>query len=634
MTQIRLFIVIAAILFFAACDSESGQTNSSDKPDSTALVSAPDWAKEAVWYQIFPERFRNGDPSNDPRPQDMLVSYPGFVPEGWQTTPWGHDWYKDDPWFKNSDLPDNRNNYQLRRYGGDLQGVLDKLDYLTDLGITAIYFNPLNDSPSLHKYDPRNWRHIDHNFGPNPDGDIAIIASETPDDPSTWQFTAADSLFLEVLKACKERNIRVIMDYSFNHVGKDFWAINDIREKGKESRFTEWFAIEHFDDPATEENEFKYHGWAGIEWMPEVNKAITSDPSEMPFEGNLASEDLKQHIYAVAHRWLDPNGDGDPSDGVDGYRLDVAAEVPKGFWQDFRKEVRKVNPEAYLVGEIWWKSWPDELLFPHQFLQGDMFDAIMNYRWYRPARHFFADAPDVMPVTEFVDALKDKLRDLDDNRLQSMMNLLASHDAPRVATSLYNNGKYKFQAKPEDNPDYKIDRPDAHTRKIQKMLLIHQFTFIGAPHIYYGDEIGMWGADDPDCRKPMVWKDINYEPETHHLLPNKTRKTDTVYQDLKLQSFYKRLINLRKSQPALIYGNIDFFLADDDKRLLGYSRTYEGESIFVIFNKSKTEQSAEISLPEGTTYANALDGKAVEDVKGKLTVTLPAETALILIPEK
>ena len=633
MKQLFWTISLAMLLLSIACESESKKTNTNSKLDSASISAVSDWAKEAVWYQIFPERFCNGDTTNDPRPKNLLGTYPGFVPEGWKTTPWEHDWYKDDAWFKNSDLPDKRNNYQLRRYGGDLQGVLDKLDYLEDLGITAIYFNPLNDSPSLHKFDPRHWRHIDRNFGPDPEGDKKIIAQEVPHDPSTWKFTSADSLFLKVIKECKARGIRVILDYSFNHTGKDFWAVNDIHKKGKDSKYADWFAIEQFDDPATEEDEFKYQGWAGIIWMPEVNKAITSNPEEFPFEGNLASEELKQHIYAVAKRWLDPNGDGNPEDGLDGYRLDVAAEVPKGFWRDFRKEVRKTNPEAYLVGEIWWKSWPDELMFPHQFLQGDMFDAIMNYRWYRPARHFFADAPEAMPVSEFVKQLKDKLRDIEPERLQAMMNLVASHDAPRVSTSLYNPGKYKYNAKPEDDPNYKIDKPDEATREIQKMLLIHQFTFVGAPHIYYGDEIGMWGADDPDCRKPMVWQGIDYEPETHHLL-DKARKTDTVKQDTELKSFYKQLIKIRKENPALIYGDINFILADDEKRLLAYTRNYEGQTVIAVFNKSDKTQRIHIPYEKEAVFTDAFIQNTINSDKNGLEINLEANTARILISEQ
>ena len=153
-------------------------------------------------------------------------------------------------------------NLQLRRYGGDLQGVLNKLDYLKELGITAIYFNPLNDAPSLHKYDARNFRHIDVTFGPDPRGDMEIIASEIPDDPTTWKWTAADKMFLQVIEEAHKRNIKVVLDYSWNHTGVEFWAWKDVVKNQEQSKYKDWYIINSFDDPATEENEFNYEGVA------------------------------------------------------------------------------------------------------------------------------------------------------------------------------------------------------------------------------------------------------------------------------------------------------------------------------------------------------------------------------------
>ncbi len=626
--NIKLLTIVSifCISSFFACNSETKK----QKTDNSDIGYVPEWSRNVVWYQIFPERFRNGDTTNDPTREDIYGTYPDSIPAGWHITPWGQDWYQPDDWFANSVLPDKWNNLQARRYGGDLQGVLDELDYLQDLGITAIYFNPLNDSPSLHKYDPRHWRHIDRNFGPNPAKDKTTIDSENPIDPTTWKWTEADKLFLKLVDECHKRGIRVVMDYSFNHTGNMFWAFKDVQKNGKKSKMADWYEIEQFDNPETAENEFKYKGWAGVKYLPEMKKDIIGK-HEMPFEGNLHSESAKQHIYHVAARWLDPNGDGDPSDGIDGYRLDVAAEVPMGFWRDFRKEVKKINPEAYLIGEIWWKSWPDELMFPHHFLQGDMFDAIMNYRWFRPTRHFFADAPDEMKPSEFVAELKDKLRDIDTARLQAMMNLVASHDAPRISTSLYNKNLYKYQSKPYDNPDYKIDKPDSSTLSIQKMLLIHQFTFIGSPHIWYGDEVGMWGADDPDTRKPMVWQDIKYEDETTHPF-NKPRPVNKVKQDTNLLNFYKKLIQVRKNNPALVYGNIVFSLADDENKTLAYSRIYENTEIVAAFNKSDKTQILKIPVQKNGIYKNALnENETFEAKEGILTIHLNPDKAIILV---
>ena len=170
----------------------------------------PEWAKKAIWYQIFVERFYNGDPSNDPKPENMYNALSGMVAKGWAITPWTQDWYGTEPWAAKNGKS-FADNLQDRRFGGDLQGVLDKLDYLADLGINAIYLNPVNDAPTLHKYDARNYHHIDVNFGPDPVGDNKIIASENPGDPATWQWTAADKLFLKLINEAHKRNIRIIM---------------------------------------------------------------------------------------------------------------------------------------------------------------------------------------------------------------------------------------------------------------------------------------------------------------------------------------------------------------------------------------------------------------------------------------
>ena len=352
----------------------------------------PEWAW-GIWYQIFVERFRNGDPANDPRPNYMQGSYPGFVPDGWKITPWHQDWYEQEEWAK----VEGEHFHKLaaaRRFGGDLQGVLDKLDYLQDLGINAIYFNPLNDSPSLHKYDARHYRHIDRTFGPDPAGDTAIIDAENPVDPATWKWTAADKLFLKLIREVHRRDMRVIIDYSWNHTGNTFWAWKDLLKNQAKSRFRDWYDIISFDDPETPENEFKFKGWLGVKTLPELKKVNVTGKREghgHVFEGDLQQE-VKAHVFNITRRWLDPNGDGDPSDGVDGFRLDVATHVPLGFWRDYRKFVRKINPDALLLGEAWWTKWPDELMDPRPFLQGDIFDSVMHYQWYKPARRLFAQA--------------------------------------------------------------------------------------------------------------------------------------------------------------------------------------------------------------------------------------------------
>jgi glycosidase len=618
-------------LLLAGC----GPMQNKNKPEADkSLASVPNWAKEAIWYQIFVERFRNGDPGNDPTPADMSGSFPDKIPAKWKITQWGHDWYAHEPWLDSVKASGFYSKIQARRYGGDLQGVLDKMDYIQSLGVTAIFFNPLNDSPSLHKYDARNYAHIDRNFGPDPKGDAAIMDSEIHDDPATWKWTSADLLFLKVIREFHRRGIRVIMDYSWNHTGKTFWALNDIRKNGKNSKYADWYTVKQFDDPATKEDEFAYEGWGGNNpYMPVFRKdIIPPEKKVMPFEGNFHSESLKQHIFNVTRRWLDPDGDGNPSDGVDGFRLDVAGEIPMGFWREYRKVVRAVNPEAYLVGEIWWLEWPDKLLNPKVFLEGDQLDAIMNYRWFRVARGFFGQAEPVLTSTGFIKEISRIDSGINIGNLQVMMNVVSTHDSPRLSTSLYNKTMDKYKAKPSDNPYYKINKPDELTRKEQILLLIHQFTFIGAPQIYYGEEVGMWGADDPDCRKPMVWDDIVYEDERTSYDPGKSRHVDPVRPDTTLKLFYMNLCKMRKDNPVLVYGDLSFSVADDKKMVLAYNRRLGKDEIVVVFNRSDKPQSVKVPVKNDGEYLILLSGndKCIISNNKNIELNLESLTAVVL----
>ena len=348
--------------------------------------NVPDWSRNMVWYQIFPERFRNGDPSNDPTPSDMHRTFPDVIPASWSISEWGADWYKEDSWMNDSEDMDFSTKLQLRRYGGDLQGVLDKIDYLAELGVTGVYFNPLNDAPSLHKYDPRHWRHIDRNFGPDPVEDVRIMNEENPIDPETWQWTSADQLFLEVVEALHGKGMRVIMDFSWNHTGYDFWAVNDIRKNGQESPYVDWYEVEQFDDSTTAEDETGIAGWWGFKYLPLINEEVENEESRLPHDGNVKSASFKQHVFNVSKRWLDPNGDGDFSDGVDGFRLDVATEMTLGWWQEYIKYVKSVNPEALFIAEAWWFDWPDLTGLEKMITEGhfDAFDElslVCPFKW-------------------------------------------------------------------------------------------------------------------------------------------------------------------------------------------------------------------------------------------------------------
>lgn len=584
----------------------------------------PAWASDVIWYQIFVERFRNGDTNNDPQPENIRTASDfSPVPTNWHITPWTQNWYSQDDWA--SDLGNNfYSNLQLRRYGGDLEGVMQKINYLSDLGITAVYFNPLNDAPSLHKYDARNYHHIDVNFGPDPRGDNAIINTENPENPATWKWTSADKLFLSVVDELHKRNIRVILDYSWNHTGVGFWAWRDILKNGKNSRYANWYDIVSFDDPNTNQNEFDYKGWLNIKSLPEIKKINTVEEHRtgFPFEGDL-NKGAKAHIMAVTKRWLAP--DGNVTKGIDGYRLDVADYIPMGFWRDYRRFVKNINPDAYLVGEIWWQEWPDKLMIPVPYLKGEVFDAIMFYQLYRPARYFFAKTDFDIDAQQFSDSLMHQWNRIREKTRFVMMNTSSTHDTPRLLSSFYNKGKYKYQAKPNDDANYRAGKPNTETYQRLKLYLIHQFTNIGAPHIWNGEEMGMWGADDPDCRKPLWWPDMKFEPENRRNVAKTDTTSDPVCFDNEMFNFYKKLIQIRNENFVLKHGKMEF-LKTEGKQLT-YRRYTENDEIFVCFNLES--HNIEIVFPSDFEYEDLLNQKIskeklkLQPLSGRIFKRLP-----------
>lgn len=562
---------------------------------AVASLPAPRWAADAIWYQIFVERFRNGDPANDPTAHDIEGFTDRPAPPGWKVTPWGADWYREDPWAKAGRM-EFYSAIQYRRYGGDLQGVLDRLDYIQSLGATAIFLNPVNDAPSLHKYDARNYHHIDRNFGPDPRGDEALLAQEDPGDPATWKWSAADSLFLTLVQAVHRRGMKIIVDYSWNHTGIRFWAWQDILKNQRQSKYADWYAIERFDDPATPDtNEFTYRGWAGVPWLPEWKKVgRPAGQDHGAIEGNLV-DGVKQHVFAVTRRWMDPNQDGNPSDGVDGFRLDVAEMVPLGFWREYRRYVRSLNPEAYLVGEVWWEKWPDRMYDPAPWLQGDVFDAVMHYQWFAPTRQALTGAEPALSPSRYRVVYDSLGAGIAPEFQRAQMNLTASHDTPRFGSAIYNLGPYKYHANPREDSTYRVDRPDERTRAAMKLVLVQQFTGIGAPHIWNGDEVGMWGGDDPDNRKPVVWGDLRYEDEVVHPF-GRPRHRDVVVPDTDLLRFYTSLAALRKEHLRLwVDGGMEWLASDDSSQVLVYRRALGDQAAVVAFNLSEEPRS--VTLP-------------------------------------
>jgi len=592
---------------------------------STPFNKPPEWSKSAIWYQIFVERFYNADKKNDPTLANITVPTQMEPPADWSITPWTQNWFGQQEWERKLNKPFNET-IQFRRYGGDLQGVINKLGYLQQLGVNAIFLNPINDAPSLHKYDARNYHHVDVNFGPDPEGDNRIIASENPADPATWQWTSADKLFLQLVDECHKRNMKIIMDYSWNHTGILFWAWQDIVKNQQQSPYKDWFDIRSFEDPTTPQSEFDYGGWLGNKSLPEIKKVDITTERKVghPYEGNI-NEGAKEHQFAVAKRWLAPNGD--ISKGIDGFRLDVADQVGLGFWRDFRKHVRNIKPDTYLVGEIWWREWPDHLMDPVPYTQGDVFDAVMFYQAYRPARYFFAKTNMDHTAEQLQDSLKAQWNQLRFDNLQAMMNVSSSHDAPRLLSDFYNPNQYKFKATPNDDPAYKTGKPDAETYKRLQLYLVHLFTTVGAPQIWNGEEMGMWGADDPHDRKPLMWNEFQFEDESRNNYQPGETAFDKVTFNQEHFNWYKKLIDIRRHNPVLSLGNMDIVKAEGKK--FGYVRFNDHEKIWVFFNLENAAQDFEVDAPGN--YVDLLTGKKYN---GKKQIPVASMGSVVLRKEK
>ncbi len=536
-------------------------------PTAGAQPAPPAWAQDAVWYQIFPERFANGDPANDPTRASL--EDPDRVGDDWAVTPWTADWYARARW-EHARGPDFYDDGVFdRRLGGDLQGVIDRIPYLDSLGVTAVYFNPVFWAASLHKYDATSYHHVDPHFGPDPAGDVARVAGETAD-PDTWVWTAADRLFLDTIRAFHQRGIRVVIDGVFNHTGTRFWAFQDVRQRQQASPYAEWYQVTAWDDPATRASEFDWTGWWGYKPL-----AVLAD--------DVAGTDLlpavKAHVFDATRRWMDPDGDGDPSDGVDGWRLDVAGEVPDGFWRDWTAFVAGINPDAITVAEEWGDA--------RDYLARTGFQSTMNYHALAVPLDAFAfdgrtdAATFAAEVTSRFDAFPAATR-------PALMNVLAGHDTDRLASMIVNGrlgGGFDRLAGPRDTLAYSVRAPRRAERDLQRAVVALQMALPGAPLVYYGDEAGMWGADDPDDRKPMVWPDLAYQTES--LAPRGlTRDPDPVAFDHDLFAFYRRAIALRQSDAVLRRGELATLAARG--RAVAFERALGGDRRVVAFNAGDT----------------------------------------------
>lgn len=537
--------------------------------------ATPDWAKDAVWYQVFPERFRNGAPQSDPRPGDIGAEH---VP-GWRVSPWDMEWYGRDTWEK----PRESHFFSTvfhRRFGGDLVGLREQLPYLQQLGINAIYLNPVFMAPSLHKYDATCYHHIDPTLGPDRDGDLAALAaaSET-EDPATWIWTSADRFFLDLVADVHARGMRLILDGVLNHSGTRCFAFLDLKKHGRASRYADWYRIEKWHDDGT----FDYAGWGGHGGLPEFGRT-----------GDTLNPGIKQYLFDITRRWMDPSGQGRPEEGIDGWRLDVAYCVPHGFWREWHAHVRSINPDAYTTGEIVGPAL--------DWIQPDQFSAVMNYEWTYPTIAFFTTNSASIGAEEFRKRIDTLHARHSPGTALIMQNLLDSHDTGRILTLLESAcppfahwDAYFNWPKAADNPALKTHRPGPDAKQALKLAAIWQFAGPGAPMLYYGTEVGLWGANDPCDRQPMLWSDLPADDETMGFrtplpIPNSRAP------DMDLFAFYQKLIALRNTHPALRRGSFRWLDAPGDDTLF-FERRLDGDTLWCAIHKGNESVTLDLPFP-------------------------------------
>ena len=543
--------------------------------------TTPTWTHHAVWYQIFTERFRNGDPSNDPqRPGVNLL-------------PWTSDWWDTHTDHGEAAGAENfytgHGNVWRRRYGGDLQGVKEKLPYLRKLGVNAIYFNPLFEGESMHKYDASDYRHVDDNFGVR--GDLPVEGEG--DAPHRWKWSESDRVFLDFIEAAHDQGFKVVIDGVFNHVGTDHYAFQDVLENGKRSKYADWFAITDWGRPRNWGDPETYGKPGGIQWeaWDQPNGAL---PAFRKDDELGLAPGPRGHVFAITRRWMDPNQDGDPSDGIDGWRLDVPQDIPHPFWRDWRELVKSINPDAYITGEIW--------SLAHPWLEGDQFDAVMNYQFAMLGLDFFADARTADAPSEFLRRAAELTYTYEPQVAFAMQNLYNSHDTDRLASMFVNPDRNYDQANrlQDTGPGYDPRKPDETERRRQAQAVVFQMTYLGAPMVYYGDEAGMWSPDDPSDRMPMWWEDLEpYEGEGAYF-----------HEDV--FAHYQRMIAARHALEPLRRGMFRPVMADDEEGIAAFARDSEAGSVTVVFNRSGRERA--VSVPVASQRVIDASSPAATDV--------------------
>lgn len=462
----------------------------------------PNWVHDAIFYQIFPDRFA----------KSSWVSKPNNL-ESWESPPTTYG-YK----------------------GGDLSGVVENLDYLQDLGINAIYLNPVFQSASNHRYHTHDYFKVDPMLG----GDAALK---------------------ELISKAHQRNIHVVLDGVFNHASRGFFQFNDILENGPQSAYVDWFDVLGYPLNAYQGTP-NYRCWWNLPALPEFN---TDNPQ------------VRDYIFSVARYWVEQ--------GIDGWRLDVPMEIDDDpFWQEFRSVVKKANPQAYITGEIPFDA--------SRWLAGDQFDGVMNYLltygiWlYFGGEdvdktlfgHWLQHAPDlkVNNVTQFAGYVESLLRKYPQQAVWAQLNLLDCHDTARYLSLL--NGR----------------------KDLYMLSVLFQMTYPGAPSIYYGDEVGMLGGNDPDCRRTFNWNRAAW--------------------DMEILDFTKNCIRIRKEHAALRTGKFKTLYAHDD--VMVYVCSLEDDQVLVAFNRSGQTRQVDLDVsdvfPDSVDLKGELNIRTINVVAGKI----------------
>jgi len=506
----------------------------------------PAWARDAVYYYIFPERFRNGDKRNDPKPGVDTYHDTGIeFHTNWLDQPYRPGSGDGSDKFSNNDF-----------FGGELEGVISKLDYIRDLGANTIYMTPLFRAASNHKYDTGDYRNIDPAFGSNAD-------------------------FVRLTREAARRGIRVIADASFNHTGSDSQYFDRYAkyptagafESGRinvASPCASWYTF----DRAQNEPDKQYTGWGGVADLPELNKAA---PDFRRFAFGASD--------SITHLWLNR--------GAAGWRMDVAPWVPDDFWRAWRKQVKAHRPEALTVAETWFDS--------SKYLLGDTFDTTMNYI-FRNAVLDYAAGGKAGDMVENLELMREAYPP---QSLYAMMNLLSTHDQARSLHVLGEPGAEPHAA------------PTKLAKRRYRLALLFQMMFPGSPAVYYGDEVGVSGGDDPANRATYPWADLGGKP------------------DLTMLAEFKKLITLRKQNKVLRHGSIDAPLHVDDHVVVMARRDGGSWAIFAS-NNSDALRTVTVSMPSGVPqqFGDALGGSAARVKSGKLTLNVPPMYGVALIGKR